>query len=170
MGFNPFSGRSLIGLGTLGLSEAVGEDTMSKVPVLNALGGYQADSQKALEKKQQEMAEAMKKRQRHNEQMRLNALGQKMLAFNPQNQLMAQMFGPEAAFTPQQFAQMAADPAAAERAANWGKGTDEERENQVKDRDAEARRQAMIQQNMQPVPQGPAPFQQRAPQAARRRG
>lgn len=177
MGFNPFSGRSLIGLGTMGLSELVGEDTMSKVPVLNALGGYEPDSQKALRAKQEQMAAELKKRQQQNEQARLNALGQSMLAFNPQNQLMAQMYGPDAAFTPQQFAQMAADPMAASpeafsaahaesmRTGQPMKGFDKE---QLDRMEADRRRRAMIEQNMKPPGPGPAPIKMTAPQAARK--
>lgn len=116
MGFNPFSGRSLVGLATLGGSELLGENTMSKIPVLNALGGFEPDSQKALVKKQEQLAAEAKKRAAQNAQARMNALGQSMLAFNPQNQMMAQMFGPQAAFSPQQMAQMAQDPGARSRA------------------------------------------------------
>lgn len=162
MGFNPFSGRSLIGIGTLGLSEVLGEDTMSKVPVLNSLGGYQPDSQKALIKKQKELAAEAKKRAEMNQKARMNALGQSMLAFNPQNQMMAQMFGPQAAFSPQQMSQMAQDPRLA--GLPWGTGTDEQRQAQVQDK---ARRQR-IESQMQPLGPGPAPLRMPPPQPGRR--
>lgn len=116
MGFNPFSGRGLTAIATLGGSELLGEDTMSRVPVLNSIGGYQSNSQKALIKKQEQLAAEAKQREQQNAQARMNALGQSMLAFNPQNQMMAQMFGPQAAFSPQQMAQMAGDPGARSRA------------------------------------------------------
>lgn len=143
------------------------EDFRSRLPLVGGLTGAQSDAQKALLAKQKQMAEEAKKRQRINEQARMNALGQKILAFNPQNQMMAQMFGPEAAFSPQQFAQMAQNPMPQQA---WGTGTDEERINQVKDRDAERARQSMIMNNMRPLPGGPAPLDPRTPQAARRRG
>lgn len=154
----------------------VGEDTMSSIPVLNTLTGSKSDEQKALLKKQQQMADELKKRQRMNEQARMNALGQQMLAFNPQNQLMAQMFGADAAFSPQQFAQMAADPMANQQAghAAWEaslKGrrpmTPEEQETWQR-AEADKRRQAMVQQNMRPVGPGPAPMRLPTPQASRR--
>src|SRR5215216_6449212 len=112
MGFNPVSGRGLVTIGTLGGSELLGEDTMSKIPGLNAIGGYQPDSQKALIKKQEELAKDAELQKKRNQQARMQALGQSMLAFNPQNQMMAQMYGPQAAFSPQQMAQMAGDPGA----------------------------------------------------------
>lgn len=168
MGFNPFSGRSLIGLATLGGSEALGENTMSKIPVLNSLGGYESDSQKALQKKQQQMAEEAKKKQQENARARMQALGQSMLAFNPQNQMMAQMFGPQAAFSPDQFAQMAAAPNGGYQG-TWGQGSEADQIQQVKDKEAEQKRQQMIRQQMQPVGPGPAPLAPRAaPQGARR--
>ena len=174
MGFD--FGRLCIGRGTLGLSEVLGENTMSGIPVLGALGGYESDEQKALIKKQEQMAAEMKKRAQQNEQARMNALGQKMLAFNPQNQLMAQMFGPDAAFTPQQFADMAANPLANPAAASQahqqslasGKPMTPEQQQEWQRVQEDKRRRAMVQQNMQAPWPGPAPLQQRTPQAARR--
>jgi hypothetical protein len=187
MGFNPFSGRSLIGLGTLGLSEVVGEDTMSKVPGLNAIGGYQSDSEKALLAKQQQMADDLKKRQADNERQRMNALGQQLLAFNPRNQMMAQVFGPEAAFTPQQMGQMAADPGAKtqddyhrawEESMHGGPVDPHTRSRRqpmqgftaedLQRMQEDQRRQAMVQQSMTPLGPGPAPLRQVAPQPGRR--
>lgn len=165
MGFNPFSGRGLVTIATGGLSEVIGEDTMSRVPVLNAIGGYESDAQKALIKTQQEMAADAKKRQEQNAQARMNALGQSLLAFNPQNQMLAQMFGPQAAFSPQQFAQMAADPRPQQP---WGTGTDQERRDQVLRKQEEERRQRMLAQGMQPLGPGPAPLRLPPPQAARK--
>lgn len=161
VGLAPFTGGSSL--------FAASENTRSRIPLVGGLTGAQSDAEKQLLKKQEEMAKEAAKQRRRNEQARLNSLGQSMLAFNPRNQVMAQMFGPDAAFTPQQFAQMAADPNAPERAANWGKGTDEERQYQVQARDAERKRQAMIMNGMQQPGPGADPLQQRTPQAARRR-
>jgi hypothetical protein len=162
MGWNPFSGRGLIDIGTLGGSRLLGEDTMSKIPGLNAIGGYQPDSQKALIKKQEELAKDAELQKKKNQQARMQALGQSMLAFNPQNQMMAQMFGPQAAFSPQQFAQMGADPSVA--GMPWGSGTDEQRRAQA----ADAARRKKIEQQMTPLGPGPAPLNLPRPQAGRR--
>lgn len=168
MGWNPFSGEGLVDIATLGTSRLLGENAMSKIPGLNAIGGYTSDADKRLLAKQEQMAAEAKKQQERNAQARLQALGQSMLAFNPRNQMMAQMFGPEAAFSPQQFAQMGANPNGPYQGV-WGQGTDAERQQQVRDRDAESRRQQMITQGMQPVGPGPAPLGPRpAPQQARR--
>lgn len=140
----------------------LGEDTVARLPVVNGLLGAEADSQKALQKKQQELAEEAKRRAKLNQQMRMQALGQSMLAFNPQNQMMAQMFGPQAAFSPQQMAQMAADPSIA--GVPWGQGTDEQRQAQVKDK----QRRQMIESQMQPLGPGPAPLKLPPPAAPRR--
>jgi hypothetical protein len=93
------------------LNSILGEDTTSKIPVLGSLTGAKSDEYKALLKKQEEMAKEMAARRQQQHNQSLQGLSQSMLAFNPRNQMMAQMFGPEAAFTPQQFAAMAQDPA-----------------------------------------------------------
>ncbi len=153
----------------------VGEDTMSKVPVVGSLLGAESNERKALRKKQQEMGADFKKRQRMNERARMNALGQKMLAFAPQSQMMAQMFGPEAAFSPQQMGAMSADPMAmnqeqlsamhAEGMKTGGSADDYIRE---RDRMAEdQKRRAGVEAAFAPT-QGPAPLQKVKPQAARR--
>lgn len=184
MAFNPFSGRGLLAIGSLGTSELLGEDTMSKIPVLNAIGGYQSDEQRALMQKQEQLAKEAEAQAKRNQQARMQALGQSMLAFNPQNQMMAQMFGPQAAFSPQQFAQMAGDPgakslgdaeaawqAAAKASAVGGQPSgaippqvqadlERARENE--------RRKRMLLQQMQPVGPGPAPLSLPTPQAGRR--
>lgn len=176
MGFNPFSGRGLIALGTLGGSELLGENTMSKIPVLNSLGGYEPDSQKALIKKQEELAAEAKKRAQMNAQSRMNALGQSMLAFNPQNQMMAQMFGPDAAFSPQQFAQMAGDPgamsqadysSAREQSLKTGQPMGVNAADVQRMRENE-QRQRTVQQQMKPLGPGPAQLKLPPPAAPRR--
>ncbi len=165
MGFNPFSGRGLMALGTLGLSEAIPEDTMSKVPLLGPLMGAQGDAEKQLAKTQERLAAEAAKQREKNAQMRMNALGQQMLAFNPQNQAVAQMFGPEAAFNPQQMQAMAADPRPEQP---WGTGTDQERQDQVLRKREEEKRKALMQQNMAPLPQQAPPMQLPTPQQGRR--
>ncbi len=151
------------GMSLVGMSE----NTRSKIPLLGGLTGAKSDAEKALIKKQQQMAEEAKRRQAMNEQSRMNAVSQQMLAFGPRNQMMAQMFGPDAAFTPQQFAQMAGNPQGAYKG-EWGQGTDAERIQQVKDSEAEKRRQQMILQGIQQPGPAAAPLQQVRPQAGRR--
>lgn len=141
---------------------AGGEDTVARIPFLGGFLGAETDSQKALVKKQEELAAEAKKRAQQNQQARMNALGQSMLAFNPQNQMMAQMFGPQAAFSPQQFAAMAQDPTVAGQP--WGTGTDEQRKAQV----ANQARQKQIAQQMQPLGPGPAPLKLPPPAAPKR--
>lgn len=141
---------------------AGGEDMLARVPLVGGFLGAETDSQKALVKKQEELAAEAKKRAAQNAQARMQALGQSMLAFNPQNQMMAQMFGPQAAFSPQQFAQMAQDPTVAGQP--WGTGTDEQRKAQALD----AERRRKIEQQMQPLGPGPAPLRLPPPQAGRR--
>lgn len=91
-----------------GADNLLSEDTLDKVPLIGAF--TRSDEEDALVAKQKELAEVAKKRLAQQQQAGMNALGQRMLAFNPQNQLMAQMFGPEAAFSPEQFAQMTQNP------------------------------------------------------------
>lgn len=141
---------------------AGGEDMVARIPLVGGFLGAETDAQKALVKKQEELAKEAAKRAQMNANARMNALGQSMLAFNPQNQMMAQMFGPQAAFSPQQFAQMAQDPRVA--GVPWGSGTDEQRQAQVADK---ARRQ-QIQQQMQPLGPGPAPLNMPRAAAPRR--
>jgi hypothetical protein len=93
------------------------EDFMDKMPVIGSF--TRSDEEKALVKKQREMAEEARRQLEQSRQTSMQALGQSMLAFNPQNQMMAQMFGPQAAFSPQQMAQMSADPAGGPQADQW---------------------------------------------------
>jgi hypothetical protein len=95
------------------------EDFIDKVPVLGSF--TRSDEEKALVKKQKQMAEEARKRLEQSRQTSVQALGQSMLAFNPQNQMMAQLFGPQAAFSPQQMSQMTADPAGGPQAPQWVK-------------------------------------------------
>ncbi len=141
---------------------AGGEDTLARIPLVGGLLGAETDSQKALIKKQEQLAAEAKKRAEMNQKARMNALGQSMLAFNPQNQMMAQMFGPQAAFSPQQMAAMAQDPSIA--GLPWGTGTDEQRRAQVADK----QRRQRIEQQMTPLGPGPAPLKLPPPQAGRK--
>lgn len=156
---------------------ATDENFRANIPILGDITGAQSNEEKALLEKQKQLAEEAKQRRAQMQQARMNAMGQSILAFNPRNQMMAKMFGPEAAFTPQQFAQMGANPITAAGPPpgleNY-QGTDPQMQAQVEEflaqRKADQARQGQIRSQMSPVPAGPAPLQQRAPQAARRFG
>lgn len=172
------------------LKGIVGEDTLAHIPVLNSITGSRSDATKQLDKKQQQLAKESEERMRQNAQTRMQALGQSMLAFNPQNQMMAQMFGPQAAFSPQQFAQMAQNPngppqldpsllnpdgsATSDSLTMFGAATtDKDKQAKIdawyRAKKAYEAQQQMVQNGMQPVGPGPAPLQPQAPpQAARR--
>jgi hypothetical protein len=77
---------------------------------INEIWGGKTKEDKALLAKQEQMAKEAEARRVEVQEMRMNALGQQLLAMNPRNQMMAQMFGPDAAFQPQEFAAMTKNP------------------------------------------------------------
>lgn len=93
-----------------GLKSVFGENTIAQIPVVNSLTGAKSDSEKQLLKKQEQLAREAKQRAQLNEQMRMRALQQSIGAFAPQNRVMAQMFGPDAAFSGKEMADMTANP------------------------------------------------------------
>lgn len=130
----------------------------------------QSKSNDKLVKFQRKMAEEARERQRTQKIAGLNALGQSMEAFNPMNQRVASMVGPEAAFSPEAFASMTRNPSAnpstgvLEMDADLigYTGTDPKKRARIDQyfqaRNAdEQRRQAML-ANMKPLPQGPTPL------------
>jgi hypothetical protein len=127
-------------------------------------------AEKDLIKKQEEIAAAADARRAQVQQEGMNRLGQQMLAMNPMNQTMAEMFGPSAAYSPDQMAAMAADPGAVSQAdaAALSRHTDPESQAKVERAIADRKRQEMVRANTSPLGPGPAPLQQRTPQAARR--
>lgn len=172
----PFTGglSLLPGLGTA----VLGEDTMSKIPLIGPLFGSESDEQKALIAKQEQLAREAKLRRTQVQQQSLNALGQSMLAFNPRNQMMAQMFGPEAAFQPSQMAAMIAnpqgmpemDPSIDQTSTDPRVTAEQQRVMAERDvwRQQEERRKQQLMQGIQPVGPGPAPLDPRRPAPARR--
>lgn len=152
------------------------------------LGGDSDKAKKALLEKQKQMAAEFEQQRLAQHQQRLQALNQQTMAFAPRNQMMAQMFGPEAAFTPQQFADMASDPAAKsldEATRAWEASAMQNpidpvtrsRTRGAMDPKVQAdlelarqneRRRQQIMRNMGPMPQGPAPIQMPTPQRGRR--
>lgn len=86
--------------GLLGMSGLMGDDS----------------DEKALVAKQKQLAAEAQRRREEQQRSQMRALNQQMLAFGPRNQVMAQMFGPEAAFTGKQMADMTANPMGAPQA------------------------------------------------------
>ena len=156
----------------------LGEDTMSKIPLIGPLFGSESDEQKALVAKQEQLAREAKARRQQVQQQSLNSLGQSMLAFAPRNQMMAQMFGPEAAFQPSQMAAMIANPAGMpEMDPNIDQTSTDprvtaEQQRVMAERDTwrqqEERRKQQLMQGFAPPGQGPAPLDPRRPAPARR--
>lgn len=68
------------------------------------------DAEKRLIQQQRRMAEDAARRERILQQARAQANSQNMVAFAPHNKVMTQMFGPEAAFSGEQMADMTANP------------------------------------------------------------
>lgn len=135
------------------------------------LFGSDGDAEK-LKRKQAALAEEARVRMGTQHQQQMNALGQQMLAFNPQNQLMAQMFGPQAAFSPEQFAAMAKDPASVDPALVNYQGADPAIQKKVEAEAArlnqDKERQAKITAGMTPLPAQQAAFQMPKAQAQRK--
>lgn len=155
------------------------------VPVISALAPLAIDKLAGNSDKENQQLLDMQKQIAHDAEVRrgqaqdarMNMLAQQVLAFNPRNQMLAQMFGPQAAFTPEAMAQMVQGPAP-----NWDQdllnytGNDQERlkakREMIRRKNeydaAEAQRQQMIMNGVQAPGPGPAPIQMPAPQPARR--
>lgn len=87
-----------------------GENVLARIPVLGPLLGAESSEQKALIAQQRRMAEDAKRREELLRPARLAGFQQSMGAFAPRNRMMANVFGPEAAFSGQEMANMTADP------------------------------------------------------------
>src|SRR5688572_3089935 len=101
-------------------------NVLGKLPIVGGLfgNGGQTDAEKALVRRQQQMAEMVRRRQ---EQQALTApqlqgTAQQMLAFDPLNRAMASMHGPQAAFTPEQMAAMVRNPNPMPGIDQWAQG------------------------------------------------
>ena len=145
---------------------------------LDRLTSGRTPEEKRLLEKQQQMADEAARRREQVQQQSMDALGQQLMAFAPLNQAMASMYGPEAAFTQEQFANMAqnpmrpdVDPALFNYTGNdpemLARAADAARRIQQYDAAEEARRASIMGGMPAPGP-GPAPIQMPAPQAARR--
>lgn len=148
-------------VGGMGVGEALGYSALAGAipPTLNAIFGGRTKEEKALLDKQRQMAEEMQLRREQQSQQQFDLLGQKMLAFAPRNRMMAQMFGPEAAFSPTEFAGMVQNPMAPQLPANANpqQQADYEQRMAAYQQAEEARRQQMLQNMPAPGP-GPQPL------------
>lgn len=174
----PAAAPSLLGMVGHDVAAAAPYVAMAAAPaVINKLTGGRTKEEKALVAKQEQMAAEAKVREGQQQDARMNQLGQQLLAFNPANQMMAQMYGPDAAFSPEQMATMTQGqaPPSDPKVLNYD-GTDQNMLRQkaelIRRRNefaaAEAQRREMMLNNWQQPGPGPAPMQMPTPQAARR--
>lgn len=109
---DPLTIGALFAASNPGVQQGV-SNLLGKIPILGGIfGGGQTDAEKALVRRQQQMAEMVRQRQQRQALTapQLQGTAQQMLAFDPLNRAMASMHGPGAAFTPQQMANMVQNP------------------------------------------------------------
>lgn len=167
------------GGGATGFWNSVGKPALQALAPLaiNQLTAGKTKEQKQLIELQKQMALEAQQRQGQLQDQRMNQLGQQVLAFNPTNQLMAQMYGPQAAFSPEQAAQMVQgqEPPMNQDILNYA-GTDQAKLQQKREMirrhnewlQSEQQRRDMMMNNFQAPGPGPAPINMPAPQTARR--
>ena len=167
------------GGGAAGFFNSVGKPALQALAPLaiQQLTKGPTKEQKQLIELQKQMAHEAQVRQGQLQDQRMNQLGQQVLAFNPTNQLMSQMYGPQAAFTPEQAAQMVQgqEPAQDPNLMNYA-GNDQnilkQKQEMIRRHNewlaAEQQRREMVMNNFQAPGAGPAPINMPAPQAARR--
>lgn len=165
--------------GAAGFFNSVGKPALQALAPLaiQQLTKGPTKEQKQLIELQKQMALEAQQRQGQLQDQRMNQLGQQVLAFNPTNQLMAQMYGPQAAFSPEQAAQMVQgqEPSMDPNILNYT-GNDQNILRQKQEmirrhnewQQAESQRRDMMMNNFQAPGPGPAPINMPAPQAARR--
>ncbi len=150
---------------------------------IDALAGGRTKEESALLHKQEQLAKEAKARMAQVQESRMNALGQQLLAMNPRNQMMAKMYGPGAAFQPQEFAAMTQNPIPppempAELKALEGNTkplTPQQKaayaafaQQKQQYEQGNQQRSDQMMNGMAPPGPGPAPLQARTPQAARK--
>ena len=97
------------GFGPIGLGVGAGVGGLIGLTT-DLFGGGEKEAMKKLIAKQEEIARETRLRRFDQQTGRMNALGTQLQAFDPLNKAMAQMYGADAAFTPEQFAQMGQSP------------------------------------------------------------
>ncbi len=98
-----------LALPTGGLS-LLPEDTRSRIPLVGPATGAVSDEQKRLEQTQQRLAAEAKQRMEQQRQINMQNTANRLMAFAPLNNHVASRLGPQAAFSPEQMSQFAADP------------------------------------------------------------
>lgn len=182
---SPFPAAAAGGGGAAAGGGAAGAFKTFGIPALEALAplaiqqatGGRTKEQKQLVEAQKQMALEAQKRQGQVQDQRMNQLAQQVLAFNPRNQLLAQMVGPQAAFSPEQAAQMVQGqpPAYDPKWTNY-QGNDPKIRADIAEyvrrlneyNAAESSRRDMVMGGFQAPGPGPAPINMPAPQAARK--
>jgi hypothetical protein len=150
---------------------------------IDALAGGRTKEESALLHKQEQLAKEAKARMAQVQESRMNALGQQLLAMNPRNQMMAKMYGPGAAFQPQEMAAMTQNPIPPPEmpaelkalAGNTKPLTPEQKaayaafaQQKQQYEQGNQQRSDQMMNGMAPPGPGPAPLQHRTPQAARK--
>lgn len=168
------------GGGAAGFWSSVGKPALGFAAPLaiDQLTKGKTKEQKQLIEQQKKMALEAQQRQGQLQDQRMNQLGQQMLAFNPRNQMLADMFGPQAAFQPEQVAQMVQGqepPRPSDAVMSYtGNNQDilKQRAEYIRRHNewlqAEGQRRDMVMGGFQAPGPGPAPISMPAPQAARR--
>lgn len=116
--------RDTVGYGAMGagagaafggpVGAGIGAGIGGLVGAFGLLGG--GEDKEALLAKQRQLAAEAQRRREELQRSHMRSLNQQMLAAGPRNQVMAQMFGPEAAFSGKQMADMTANPMGAPQA------------------------------------------------------
>ena len=140
--------------------------------------GGDSKEQKALREKQEQLARETELRRQQTQTARMDAMGNRMAAFSPMNQRMAQMLGPEAAFQPSQLAGMVENPMKPTLPPELYDyaGTDPKKLAQINEfmrrreefKQEEERRKQRVMSGVAPLPAGPSPIQMPTPASARR--
>lgn len=167
--------------GGYGAREAIHDFSPLAAPIVGGIAekllfGGKSKEQKALLAKQEQLAKEAEIRRQQTQTARMDALGMQVLAFNPHNQAMAQMYGPQAALAPETLAAMTHNPMAPDTSMGGYTGTDPKKKaqqaEQVKNlaewQKANEDRYNRTLAGLSPLPQGPAPIQMPKPQPARR--
>lgn len=162
-----------------GLSLSGLEDFASRIPVVGSIFGARSDEAKALERAQKQLAKDLEKRHGQVRSSQMQQMTNRLAAFSPMNQHLAERMGPQAAFSPDAMAKFAEDPMGPpeiDPSLVDYRGTDPGKQAAVEkffaDRDRyrqeEAARKAQLQAAFAPPQNAPKPMTMARPLAAKR--